>query len=129
MNLVPHLMPILIVDDDTDMCWALARFLESEGNQCVVVNNAQDALKTLTEKTFSLAFVDVKLPDMEGLDLVQEMHILAPDLPCVLVSGYLYADDDNVQNSVASGQICSFIPKPFQLAQIKNAIHQFQRHG
>lgn len=128
MNLAPQRFSILIVDDDPDLCWALERFIKSEGAHCIVVNSALEALMVVGDNIFGLAFVDVKLPDMDGLDLVREMHILAPTLPCILVSGYLYDDDDHVQDSLASGHICGFIPKPFQLNQIKKAIQQFQPH-
>lgn len=126
MNKALGRLSVLIVDDDTDMCWALQRFVKSEGIQSVVVNNARDALKALATNIFGLAFVDVKLPDMDGLELVHQIHNLAPMLPCVLVSGYLFDDDDQVQNCLKTGLICKFIPKPFQLDQIRDTLRHFQ---
>lgn len=116
---------ILVVDDEEDMCWALQRIIESEGHSSTVASSAQKALQIMATTPFDLAFVDVKLPDMDGLELVQRMRRLSSALPCVLVSGYFYDDDEPVQASLAAGQIAGFIGKPFQLTQVQDALKRF----
>ncbi len=118
----PKCLRILIVDDEEDMCWALQRIVESEGHDSRAVTSALSALAILGQETFHLAFVDVKLPDMEGLELVQRMRRLAPGMPCVLVSGYYYDDDVPVQDGQSSGLIAGFIAKPFLLSQVQQAM-------
>lgn len=113
---------VLVVDDEDDICWALRQIVEGEGHYCVLANTALAALQAVGLKAFHLAFVDVKLPDMNGFDLVQCLHRLAPDLPCVLVSGFLCDDDDLVRDSLSSGLIAGFIGKPFLLTQIQEVL-------
>ena len=116
-------MRILVIDDEEDMCWALRMILEVEGHTSMVAMNAEGALLLLEKETFELAFVDAKLPDMEGTDLLARIHVKCPDLPCVLVSGYLYDDDDLVQTCRSRGLIRAFIGKPFLLTQVRDVLH------
>ncbi len=71
---------------------------------------------------FQLAFVDVKLPGMDGLELLQHLRKWAPQLPCVVVSGYYYDDDEPVHAALESGAISSFISKPFLLTRVREAL-------
>ena len=116
---------VLVVDDEDDMCWTLRLIIEGQGHRCVVARTAREALQVVGREALHLAFVDVKLPDMldkDGFDLVREIRGLVPELPCVLVSGFLYSDDDLVQDSLASGLIAGFIGKPFLLSQIQQVL-------
>ena len=113
---------VLIVEDEEDMCWALRTLVEAEGYRPTVARTAQEALGILGDTSFHLAFVDLKLPDMEGFELVGRLRGLLPSLPCVLVSGYLYDDDETVQASLKAGLICGFIGKPFLLSQVREAL-------
>ena len=88
---------ILVVDDDDDMCWALERFIRMEGHQATAVTNASAAVRVLEQQPFDLVFADVKLPDMDGFELVRSIRPGHPNLPCVLVSGFYYNNDDAVQ--------------------------------
>ena len=115
-------MRILVIDDEEDMCWALQKILEVEGHTSMEAMNAEGALALLEGETFDLAFVDAKLPDMEGTDLLAHINVMCPDLPCVLVSGYLYDDDDLVQACQSQGLIRGFIGKPFLLSQVRDVL-------
>lgn len=116
---------VLVVDDEEDMCWALGQIITADGRVCVSVNTAAEALRAIGRETFCLAFVDVKLPDMNGFDLVRCIHRRTPELPCVLVSGFLYHDDDLVREGLRSGLIVSFIGKPFLLSQIQEMLDHY----
>ena len=132
MNHPQDRMRVLVIDDEADMCWALQRILEAEGYEPIVAKNAEEAVLALEEGELRLAFVDAKLPDMEGLDLAARMRTICPALPCVLVSGYFYDDDDLVKDGLARGVICGFIGKPFLLEQIRDAIRlaeEVRQHG
>lgn len=113
---------VLVVDDEDDMCWALRRIIETHGHRCSVAKTAHEALAALGQKQFDLAFVDVRLPDMDGFELVRRIRSKADRLPCVLVSGFLYEDDDLVREGLASHLIVGFIGKPFLLSQIHQTL-------
>jgi CheY-like chemotaxis protein len=113
---------ILVVDDEEDMCWALQRILEAEGHAGTIANSAGEALRLVRQEAFHLAFVDVKLPDMDGFDLVARLRTVCPTMPCILLSGYLYDDDVSVQAGLSEGLIRDFIGKPFLLSEIRDTI-------
>ncbi len=83
--------------------------------------NRHEAIEALGQKQFDLAFVNVRLPDMDGFELVRRIRSETDHLPCVLVSGFLYEDDDLVRDGLASHLIAGFIGKPFALL---SQIHQ-----
>ena len=103
----------LIVDDEPDMCWALQRILEKEGLISKVALTGQEALTLMRANGFHLAFLDAKLPDMEGLELAKRIRAIDPKTRVVLVSGYFYRDDMTVQKAFEDGLVSGFISKPF----------------
>jgi len=115
----------LIVDDEPDMCWALEHILKINGFLSEKALNAQEALTLIEPDRFRVAFLDAKLPDMEGLDLAKELLSIDPDIHIVMISGYFYQDDDAVRKAITEGLIKDFIGKPFDhdeiLKVIKNA--------
>jgi len=109
---------ILIVDDEPDMCWALEHLLNKQG---YVTRNALTALEALTlmeRHRFACAFLDAKLPDMDGLELARRIRERAPDMRLLMVSGYFYRDDVSIQEAIAQGVIIDFISKPFLQEEI-----------
>jgi two-component system, NtrC family, response regulator len=127
---------VLVIDDEEDMCWALRLIIQTAGRGCISVNTAAEAIRIVTTQPFRLAFVDVKLPDMNGFDLVRCLQHQVPGLPCVLVSGFLYHDDVVVREGLQSGLIAGFVGKPFLLDQIQamldrftTAVHAGRREG
>ena len=79
----------LIVDDEADLCWALENLLASKGLAFQTAQTAQAALDLMKDHRFHLAFLDVTLPDMNGLALARRLRQLDPSLRFVIVSGYL----------------------------------------
>jgi len=111
----------LIVDDEPDMCWALEHILKKNAFLSKRALTGQEALNLMKVDRFRLAFLDAKLPDMEGLDLARRIRKRDPAVTIVMISGYFYRDDD-IQKAVAEGLISSFIGKPFDHDEILKAI-------
>ena len=112
----------LIVDDEPDMCWALEHILKKNAFLSKRALTGQEALNLMKVDRFRLAFLDAKLPDMEGLDLARRIRKRDPAVTIVMISGYFYRDDDAIQKAVAEGLISSFIGKPFDHDEILKAI-------
>ncbi len=103
----------LIVDDEPDMCWAFEQILKRQGIGCERAQSAGEALRLLEKGSFRMAFVDAKLPEMDGLELARRMRELAPEIRILMVSGYFYKNDPAIQQAITGGDICGFIGKPF----------------
>ena len=109
---------ILIVDDEPDMCWALEHILNQRGYVTRKALSAQEAMKLMEEHRFACAFLDAKLPDMDGLELARCIRERAPDMRILMVSGYFYRDDVSIQEAIAQGIIIDLISKPFLQEEI-----------
>jgi CheY-like chemotaxis protein len=109
---------ILIVDDEPDMCWALEHLFKNHGLFTQKALSGQEALNLMGQHCFACAFLDAKLPDMDGLELAGRMRQLDPDIKIVMVSGFFYRDDVSIQDAISRGLIIDFISKPFLQEEI-----------
>ena len=117
----PH---ILVVDDEPDMCWALENILKREGYRITSVMSGKKALRLTKVGDFKIAFIDVRLPDIEGIRLSQLISEVAPEIQVILISGYLYQDDNAVQVGLKEGAYVGFVGKPFDLDEIRLAVEK-----
>jgi len=112
----------LVVDDDPDICWALERVLERLGAQCVRALDGQTALQVARLNRLTLALLDAKLPDIDGLELARNIRIAHPGILVLVVSGYFYKDDPAIQTALEEGVIQGFIEKPFSHEEIVETV-------
>ena len=119
----------LIVDDEPDVCWALENLLTSKGLPCQKAQTAQAALDLMKTHQFQLAFLDVTLPDMNGLELARRLRKLDPLLRLVIVSGYLNNEAAAVAQGQSEGLIFACINKPFLHEEILGVIQRLAADG
>jgi two-component system response regulator HydG len=113
MNMKDTLPKLLIVDDETDMCWVLEKLLMKMGFDLRIAQTGDAALRLMKSTRFRIALLDVKLTDMDGLDLAQRIKSMDASVDIVMMSGYYYKDDVNIQRAVEEGLVSGFISKPF----------------
>ena len=101
---------ILVVDDDPDIRGGCAQVLERRGYQCVEAGTGQDTLKLLDKSDFDLILIDLKMPDVNGLDLVARIRQRDNLTPIVMITAY-----GTIQNAVEAMRLGAddFLPKPF----------------
>jgi DNA-binding NtrC family response regulator len=119
MNL--DLPQILIVDDEPDMCWALENILRPANYAVTAVTTGAKALELITarERSYVAAFVDAKLPDVDGLELANSIRQQSPHTTVVLISGYYYQEDKTITEGLEKDLFIGFIAKPFSLEQVR----------
>lgn len=88
---------IIVVDDDQAILDSTKEILELEGYEVVTAASAMDALAYIENEFFNLALFDIKLPDMEGTELLERAHKLRPGMKKIMVTGYA-----SLENSVFS---------------------------
>jgi len=114
--------PILIVDDEPEMCWILENIIRKARFTSMKALSAQEAIALTESNKFGMAFLDAKLPDVDGLELARQLRKTNDHLPIVIVSGYFYQDDLTIEGALQSGQINAFVGKPFDHDEIVNVI-------
>jgi CheY-like chemotaxis protein len=112
-------MPVfLIVDDETQIRTMIKKALDELEYDSDTVANGEEALKALFEKKYDGVFTDLKMPGMDGFDLLNAMNEESMNLPRVVVSAY--TDAEKIIKSFQKG-IMDFITKPFTPDEIKTA--------
>ncbi|MGO9569459.1 MAG: sigma-54-dependent transcriptional regulator [Desulfomonilaceae bacterium] len=106
---------ILVVDDEPYVCELLCRWLKAEGYECTMAFSGEEALKALKADTFDLVLSDIMMPGMSGIDLLQIMRPLFPDVPVLMVTAV-----DDVSTGVLAAELgaCGYVIKPFDKNEI-----------
>ena len=92
---------ILLVDDNAHGLAARKNVLEELGHQTVTASSGVEALECVATQKFNLVVTDYKMPRMDGLELIVRLRKQAPDLPVILISGFVDALGLNEQNTGA----------------------------
>ena len=119
--------PILVVDDEPEMCWILENIIHRTGFTCMTAMNAGEAMALTKSRQFGMAFLDAKLPDIDGLDLARKLRKINARLSIVIVSGYFYQDDPTIEGVLREGLIDAFVGKPFDHDEIVSVITRYAR--
>jgi putative nucleotidyltransferase with HDIG domain len=103
---------ILIVDDEEVICSILARRLTREGYTCVTANDGREALQYFYKHPFSLIISDIKMPEMDGLELLKRVKAMNPNMMVIVVTSF--PDIDLAVEAMHLGAY-DFIIKPADL--------------
>lgn len=106
---------ILVVDDEEIVCLSCQRVLAEEGYEVVTTLNGQEAWRLISEETFDLVIVDLKMPGMDGMELLKEIKKDHPHMPVVMITGF-----STVESAVEAMKAGAFdyLPKPFTPDQV-----------
>jgi DNA-binding NtrC family response regulator len=117
--------PILVVDDEPEMCWILENIIRKTGFACMTALSAGEAIAMTESNKFGMAFLDAKLPDIDGLELARQLRKTNAHLPIAIVSGYFYPDDPTIEGALQAGLIAAFVGKPFDHDEIVSIVTRF----
>ncbi|UCC43495.1 MAG: response regulator [Candidatus Zixiibacteriota bacterium] len=110
---------ILAVDDEEIVLSFLTDALADEDCTLTVTASATDALEKLASESFDLLLTDVRMPDLDGIELTRRARELHPDLGVIYMTGY--ANLNSAKDAIKHGAI-DYIMKPFELAEIRDAV-------
>ena len=101
---------VLIIDDEADVCGFFRRLLTKKGYEVTTANNEREALAALAAARFSVAMVDLKLPDTDGLTLLRLIKTRQPACEVIIMTGY-----STVKTAVTAMQqgAYEYLEKPF----------------
>ena len=97
----PVAQSILLVDDNSNGLKARKAVLEELGYKIVTASNGCEALDLFAPKKFELVVTDYKMPRMDGLELIVSLRKREPDLPIILISGFVDTLGLNEENTKA----------------------------
>jgi len=112
---------ILIIDDDENIRKALAAILEEEGYMVDTAETAKQAIEKTDKNIYNIALIDMRLPDMEGIELLTKMKDTTPKMRKVIVTGYPTLH--NAIEAVNRGAD-AYILKPFDVEKVLATIKE-----
>ncbi|RLD56778.1 MAG: sigma-54-dependent Fis family transcriptional regulator [Bacteroidetes bacterium] len=118
-------LKILIVDDEPRVADEIEEFLISKKFVVLKANTPSVAFKLLDLHSINIVILDIKLPEMDGLQVLTKIKDNYPDIEVIMISGH--GDMDTVIQAMRNGAT-DYFAKPFRLFDINNAIMRTQRY-
>ena len=116
---------VLVVDDERNIRATLAMCLETSGCEVTSVSSGDGALAALERAMYDACFLDLKLGDERGMDLLPRLLAVRPHLAIVVITAY--ATFSTAVEAIKRGAI-DYLPKPFDPAQIRHVVEQIARY-
>lgn len=112
---------IIIIDDDKSIRQVLKTILEQEGYTVDTADTGKQAILKTNEKAYNLALIDMRLPDIDGIDLILKIKDTTPRMRKIIVTGY-----PTIQNAMeaVNRQADAFILKPFDVEKVLQTIRE-----
>lgn len=112
---------ILVMEDDVNIAKGLATVLTDEEYDVQVVNDGQTALDAFKKQDFDLLIADIRLPDMNGLDVIKQVRRHTPDTKIIVITGFV---STSVAVDAMHSGVTDFLPKPFSENQILKSVRK-----
>jgi len=106
---------ILIVDDDVGICRTLSLIFEKKGYEIEAAGTGQEAIEKAQGRFFNMALLDIRLPDMDGVELLAPLNAIRPDMVMILVTAY--ASLETARRAMLEGA-WAYITKPLNMDEV-----------
>jgi NtrC-family two-component system response regulator AlgB len=116
-------MHILIIDDEAHIRKTMSLTLDTLGHECELTESGQGALNLLKKGSFDAAFLDLRLGDESGLDLIPKLLALEPNLNVIVFTAY--TSIDTAVEAMRRGAV-DYVAKPFTPEQIRQALARIE---
>lgn len=116
---------ILVVDDEEDILKVLKFILEKEGFFVDTAVNGQEALSQLEKRHYDIVLTDLRMPGMDGIELIERIKTISPDTDVVIMTAY--ASIDSAVTAIRKGA-ADYIVKPFLNEDVKMRLKRILQH-
>ena len=112
---------ILVVDDDEDVRNSLATILKDEGYMVDVAKNGSEAIEKSRAAFYNVALIDIRLPDMEGTEILTRMRDTVPKIRKIILTGY-----PSLQNAIeaVNRNADAYILKPVEVEKLLDTVRE-----
>lgn len=117
---------VLIVDDEEDLTWSISRRLGKAWDHIHIMcaNSGKEALELMNKQTVDLLITDIRMPEMDGYQLVQHVKENFPQTRIVFMSAYGSTHREEFETL----KVESFLEKPFEMDTLKRLITKLLNH-
>ena len=118
--------PVLIVDDEKNIRLTLSQSLASLELETDTAVNGEEALAKLKEKDYGLVLLDLRLPGMDGMEVLRRLREIRPDIRVIIITAY--GTIESAVDAMKLGAV-DFIQKPFSPKEIRGLVSQVMDRG
>ena len=110
-----------MVDDEPDMIWAIKNVLMAEGHSVISVNSGAEALEKVSNTSLDLVLLDFRLPEMDGIQILERIRQIQPNLPVIMLTGY-----GGIEEAVQAIKLGAshYLSKPFDNTQLIESVNK-----
>ena len=116
---LPKRKNVLVVEDEKLVAMDIKKIVNAEGHEVTTANSGIEALRAIEDGGIDLVFLDLVLPDINGVEVLKGIKKTKSDLPVVIVTGY---PDSEIMNQALELGPISALKKPFQRDQIRDLL-------
>lgn len=118
---VRHHIKVLVIDDDPSICKTVGLLLEDHGFDPRAYTSPEEAVKAAEEESFQIALVDLRMPSMDGVEVVERLKKLDERMSCIVMTAY--PDLESATETMRHGT-CDYITKPFKHEDLVAAVER-----
>ncbi|MET3575772.1 response regulator [Bhargavaea ullalensis] len=112
---------ILVVDDQNGIRLLLAEVFRREGHETVLAKNGFEALERLRETEPDCVLLDMKMPGMDGIEVLKEIKAAAPATPVLMMTAY--GEQEQIDAAKELGA-ADYFTKPFDIHELRTAVNE-----
>jgi DNA-binding NtrC family response regulator len=112
---------LLVVDDEEVVCLACRRIFSRQGFQVETNTDARQGLIQATENDYTIILLDIKMPNMDGIQFLERLREKKEDVPVLIITGY-----PSIPNAAAAMRLgaCDYVTKPFTAEEVTWAVQR-----
>ena len=120
-DMLANTKKVLIVDDEETLTWSMAKSLSKDKDkyEVIIANNGKEALNLLKKTDIDLVISDIRMPDINGLDLLVQIKKEHPETKVIIMTAYGSSD---VQKEATRRGSLVYVEKPFEISDIRKMI-------
>jgi two-component system nitrogen regulation response regulator GlnG len=117
---------VWVVDDDSSIRWVMEKTLSSANIKCETFSDAESVLMALERETPDVLVSDIRMPGIDGIELLRQVHERSPDLPVIIMTAH--SDLDAAVNAYQKGAF-EYLPKPFDVDETLTLVERAITHS
>ena len=117
----PDIIRLLFVDDEKGFVNVMAKRLSKRGFDVIKTFSGPQALQALRKADFDIAVVDLKMEEMDGIEVIKILGKMTPDLPVIILTGH--GDENAAREGIKSGAV-EYLTKPCDFEELVRKIKQ-----
>ena len=116
---VRHHIKVMVIDDDPSICKTVGLLLEDHGYRPRTFTSPDEAVDVASKESFQVALVDLRMPSMDGVEVVERLKRIDERMSCIVMTAY--PDLDSATETMRRGS-CDYIAKPFKQEDLVDAV-------